>query len=79
MKKIPVDAGLQEMTVGIPGGESLGVRDLNCLVSFGNRRVIIDPGVTPGYIRRGLRPHPLQVAVGDVKEPPCLAHVVSEE
>jgi hypothetical protein len=52
------------MKVEILGAESLGVRGLCCLVSFENRRVIIDPGVALGYIRHGFMPHPFQIAVG---------------
>lgn len=52
------------MNVEILGAESLGVRGLCCLVSFENRRVVIDPGVALGYIRHGLMPHPSQVALG---------------
>ena len=33
-----------------------------CLVTTGERRVLIDPGLALGYLRHGLLPHPLQVA-----------------
>lgn len=35
-----------------------------CLVSTGERRILIDPGLALGYLRHGLLPHPLQVANG---------------
>ena len=54
------------MKIKIIGTESLGVRGLCCTVEFDNRKIIIDPGVSLGYIRSGLKPHPLQVAVGDI-------------
>ncbi|MGM0397084.1 MAG: MBL fold metallo-hydrolase, partial [Bacillota bacterium] len=54
------------MKIEIIGTESLGVRGLCCSVEFGNRKIIIDPGVSLGYIRNGLKPHPLQIAVGDI-------------
>jgi len=50
--------------IDIIGAESLGVRGLCCLVTTGNRRILIDPGVALGYRRRGLLPHPLQIGVG---------------
>jgi predicted metallo-beta-lactamase superfamily hydrolase len=34
-------------------------------VEAGERRVVIDPGIALGYLRNGLMPHPLQVAVGE--------------
>jgi len=52
------------MKIEIVGAESLGVRGLCCLVSFDNRKVLIDPGVALGYIRHGLMPHPFQVVIG---------------
>jgi len=52
------------MNIEIIGAESMGVRSLCCLVSLPNRRIVIDPGVALGYMRYGLRPHPLQVAAG---------------
>ncbi len=48
----------------IIGAESLGVRGLCCLVTTDSRRVLIDPGVSLGFVRGGLPPHPLQVAAG---------------
>ncbi|MEJ2309126.1 MAG: hypothetical protein P8Z78_07395 [Gammaproteobacteria bacterium] len=52
------------MSLEIIAAESLGVRSLCCLVSMADRRILIDPGVSLGYVRHGLMPHPLQVAVG---------------
>ena len=52
------------MSIEIIGAESLGVRGLCCLVTLPNRRIVIDPGVSLGYMRHGLLPHPLQVAMG---------------
>ena len=52
------------MNLEIIGAESMGVRSLCCLVSLPDRRIVIDPGVALGYVRHGLLPHPLQVAVG---------------
>ncbi|MEA3241942.1 MAG: hypothetical protein U9Q19_00715, partial [Pseudomonadota bacterium] len=52
------------MSLEIIGAESLGVRGLCCLVTLPDRRIVIDPGVSLGYVRKGLLPHPLQVAVG---------------
>jgi len=54
------------MKIKIIGTESLGVRGLCCTVEFKDRKIIIDPGVSLGYIRSGLKPHPLQIAVGDI-------------
>jgi predicted metallo-beta-lactamase superfamily hydrolase len=52
------------MSLEIIGAESLGVRSLCCLVTLQDRRIVIDPGVSLGYIRQGLLPHPLQIAEG---------------
>jgi hypothetical protein len=52
------------MSLEIIGAESLGVRSLCCLVTLLDRRIVIDPGVSLGYVRHGLLPHPLQIAVG---------------
>ena len=49
----------------IVAAESLGVRGLCCKVTFGRRCIVIDPGVALGYLRHGLLPHPLQVAIGE--------------
>ena len=53
-------------TIGLEviGAESLGVRGLCCRVTLPDRRIVIDPGVSLGYRRHGLLPHPYQVAVG---------------
>jgi len=52
------------MSLEIIGAESIGVRSLCCQVTLPHRRIVIDPGVSLGYLRYGLLPHPLQVAVG---------------
>ena len=52
------------MSLEIIGAESLGVRGLCCLVTLQDRRIVIDPGVSLGYMRHGLLPHPLQIAEG---------------
>lgn len=49
----------------IIAAESLGVRGLCCKVDFAHRCIVIDPGVALGYLRHGLLPHPLQVAIGE--------------
>lgn len=54
----------QAMSLEIIGAESLGVRSLCCLVTLPDRRIIIDPGVALGYVRYGLLPHPMQIAIG---------------
>ena len=62
------------MKLEIIGAESLGVRSLCCLVTLADYRIMIDPGVSLGYIRHGLMPHPLQVTVGrNVREQILLA------
>ena len=52
------------MSLEIIGAESVGVRSLCCRVTLPHRRIVIDPGVSLGYMRSGLLPHPLQIAVG---------------
>lgn len=52
------------MNIEVIGAESMGVRSLCCLVTLPDRRIVIDPGVALGYMRHGLLPHPLQIAVG---------------
>ena len=52
------------MTLEIIATESLGVRGMCCLVTTGERRILIDPGLALGYLRHGLLPHPVQVANG---------------
>ena len=56
--------GGHELGIEIIGAESLGVRSLCCRVTLPGRCIIIDPGVALGYLRAGLMPHPLQIAVG---------------
>lgn len=53
------------MRVEIIGTESLGVRGLSCVVELKDRKILIDPGVSLGYSRHGLLPHPVQVAMGE--------------
>ncbi len=52
------------MSLEIIGAESMGVRSLCCLVTIRDRCIVIDPGVSLGYVRYGLPPHPVQIAVG---------------
>jgi hypothetical protein len=52
------------MSLEIIGAESLGVRSLCCLVTLPHRRIVIDPGISLGYLRYGLLPHPRQIAMG---------------
>ncbi|MBE1425955.1 putative metallo-beta-lactamase superfamily hydrolase [Desulfomicrobium macestii] len=52
------------MTIDILGTESLGVRGLCCLAKTSERRIVIDPGIALGYVRHGLLPHPMQIAMG---------------
>ena len=54
------------MNIEILGAESLGVRSLCCFVKTGDRRILIDPGVALGYMRYGLLPHPVQVAIDEI-------------
>lgn len=51
-------------SIDIIAAESLGVRGLCCRVVLPHRAVVIDPGLALGYLRGGLLPHPVQVAVG---------------
>lgn len=53
------------MEIRIIGTESLGVRGLSCAVEAGTQHILIDPGVALGYRRKGLLPHPIQVAAGE--------------
>lgn len=46
--------------------ESLGVRSLCCEIQTEDRRVIIDPGIALGFVRKGLMPHPIQIAVDEI-------------
>lgn len=52
------------MNIEIIGTESLGVRGMCCLVTAGERQILIDPGIALGYRRHGLLPHPCQVKTG---------------
>ena len=54
-----------DTNIEIIAAESLGVRGLCCKVDLGHRCIVIDPGVALGYLRHGLLPHPLQVAMGE--------------
>ena len=53
------------MQIEILGTESLGVRDLCCVVKAKDRKVVIDPGVALGFRRHGLLPHPAQVIASE--------------
>jgi len=53
------------MQIEILGAESLGVRGLCCFIKTKNRKILIDPGISLGYIRHKLLPHPLQIAVDE--------------
>lgn len=53
------------MDIDIIGTESQGVRGLSCFVATADRSVFIDPGLALGFRRKGLLPHPYQVAVGE--------------
>ncbi|MEJ2166903.1 MAG: hypothetical protein P8X90_15345 [Desulfobacterales bacterium] len=52
------------MGLEIIGAESMGVRSLCCQATLPERHIVIDPGVALGYMRYGLPPHPMQIAVG---------------
>ena len=54
------------MEIKIIGAESLGVRGLCCFVAVGEQKILIDPGIALGFLRKGQAPHPAQVAVGEV-------------
>ena len=56
---------IPDTNIEIIAAESLGVRGLCCKVDLGHRCIVIDPGVALGYLRYGLLPHPLQVAIGE--------------
>jgi uncharacterized protein len=53
------------MKIEIIGAESLGVRGLCCFVAIGEKKILIDPGIALGFLRKGQAPHPAQVAVGE--------------
>ncbi|CCU78740.1 hypothetical protein HSACCH_00879 [Halanaerobium saccharolyticum subsp. saccharolyticum DSM 6643] len=52
--------------ISILAAESLGVRALCCLVEKDNQKLLIDPGISLGYTRHGLLPHPIQIAVDEI-------------
>ncbi|NDY72402.1 hypothetical protein DO021_12080 [Desulfobacter hydrogenophilus] len=54
------------MNIDIIGAESLGVRGLCCFVTVGEQKILIDPGIALGFLRKRQAPHPAQVAVGEV-------------
>ena len=54
------------MKIEIIGAESLGVRGLCCFVSVAEQKILIDPGIALGFLRKGQEPHPAQVAVDEV-------------
>jgi hypothetical protein len=54
------------MKIEIIGAESLGVRGLCCLVGVAEQKILIDPGIALGFLRKGQAPHPVQVAVSEV-------------
>lgn len=52
--------------ISILAAESLGVRALCCLVEKEEQKLLIDPGISLGYSRHGLLPHPIQIAVDEI-------------
>ena len=54
------------MKIEIIGAESLGVRGLCCFVAVAEQKILIDPGIALGFLRKGQAPHPAQVAVDEV-------------
>lgn len=54
------------LDIKIIGTESLGVRGLCCAIKTNNRKIVIDPGLSLGYIRKGLMPHPVQIGVCEI-------------
>ncbi|MBC2705097.1 hypothetical protein [Desulfobacula sp.] len=54
------------MKIEIIGAESLGVRGLCCFVTVAEQKILIDPGIALGFLRKGQAPHPAQVAEGEV-------------
>lgn len=52
--------------IKILAAESLGVRALCCEVKKSDQKIIIDPGISLGYTRHGLKPHPIQIAVDEL-------------
>ena len=55
--------------------ESLGVRGLCCVVKTASRKIVIDPGIALGYTRKGLLPHPVQIAVDEIIQKRILKHL----
>jgi hypothetical protein len=53
-------------TIKILAAESLGVRSLCCLIEKEEQKILIDPGISLGYTRHGLLPHPIQIAVDEI-------------
>jgi hypothetical protein len=53
-------------TIKILAAESLGVRSLCCLIEKEEQKILIDPGISLGYNRHGLLPHPIQIAVDEI-------------
>ncbi|MDA3894676.1 MAG: hypothetical protein PF482_00870 [Desulfobacteraceae bacterium] len=54
------------MKIEIIGAESLGVRGLCCFVAVADQKILIDPGIALGFLRKGQAPHPVQLAVDEV-------------
>jgi uncharacterized protein len=61
----------------IIGTESLGVRGLCCVVKTESKKILIDPGIALGYTRKGLLPHPVQVAVDEIIQKQIINHLSS--
>ncbi|MEA2082532.1 MAG: MBL fold metallo-hydrolase [Elusimicrobiota bacterium] len=53
------------MEIEILTAESLGVRGLCCFIKSGDKKILIDPGISLGYRRHGLLPHPFQVSADE--------------
>lgn len=53
------------MNIDIIGAESLGVRGLCCFITVAEQKILIDPGIALGFLRKGLAPHPVQVAMAE--------------
>lgn len=52
--------------IKILAAESLGVRALCCLIEKDEQKILVDPGISLGYTRHGLLPHPIQIAVDEI-------------
>lgn len=72
---IPAVRKGMEHIVTIIGTESLGVRGLCCSLETADRKIVIDPGIALGYRRKGLLPHPVQIAVGSIIRERILSEV----